>query len=74
MTTYEINPRVKKRWFKENELVYDLIKYSEKEIWDDPSYGNGDGEFRKIKIETVVFSSKDIEQVITMKDNIQRKI
>ena len=72
MTTYEINPRVKKRWFKENELVYDLIKYSEKEIWDDPSYGNGDGEFRKIKIETVVFSSKNIEEVITTKKNLER--
>ena len=49
MNRYEIEPRVEKRWFKENELVYDLIKYSEKEIWEDPSYGNGDGHFRKIK-------------------------
>ena len=69
MTKYLIEPRVKKRWFKENELVYDLIKYSEEDVWIDPSYGNGQGDTFWVKREEVIFTDKDITAVINLKNN-----
>ena len=38
MTTYHINPTIKKRWFKPPQLIYELIKYEEEEQWIDPTY------------------------------------
>ena len=49
--TYTIEPRVKKRWFKDNEMYYDLVKHLMDYVWCDPSYGNGGGDFREIKTE-----------------------
>lgn len=66
---YEINPRVKKRWFKENELVYDLIKHSEEGEY---IYNGVDSDWINYAREIVVFSSKDIEQVITIKKNLEK--
>ena len=66
---YEINPRVKKRWFKENELVYDLIKHSEEGEY---VYNGIDSDWVNYTKETVVFSSKEIEEVITIKKNLER--
>ena len=65
---YEINPRVKKRWFKENEMYYDLVRHSEKE----ERYSIYEGGIEVIKTEETVFSSKNIEEVITIKDNTQK--
>lgn len=72
MTTYTIEPRVKKRWFKENEMYYDLVKHSEETYWSDSSFGNGGGSFHKRKVEETVFSSKNIEEVLTIKNNLER--
>lgn len=69
---YLIEPRVVRRWFRNNQVIYDLVKYSEEEIWDDPSYGNGDGHFLKIKTTKTIFSSQNIEQVIIIKQNLER--
>jgi hypothetical protein len=70
MTTYTIEPRVKERWFKDNEMYYDLVKHSIVYYWSDPSYGNGGADFREIKIEKTVFFSKNIEEVLAIKNNL----
>ena len=67
-SSYTIEPRVKKRWFKKNEMYYDLVKHSEKE----ERYSIYEGGVEIIKTEETVFSSKNIEEVITIKDNIQK--
>ena len=71
-SSYTIEPRVKKRWFKENEMHYDLVKHSEELLWCDPSYGNGDGHFISATRSKTVFSSKNIEELITIKNNLER--
>jgi len=68
MTKYEINSRVKKRWFKENELVYDLIKHSEEGKY---VYNGIDSDWVNYTKKTVIFSSKNIEHVITIKKNLE---
>ena len=43
--TYEVIPEYKKSWFrKDGVIVYKLIKNYQ--YWDDPSYGNGGGDYR----------------------------
>lgn len=71
-TTYKIEPRVKKRWFKENDLYYDLVKETEEPEWHDPSFGNGGGNFISAKKLKTVFSSKDINEVLTVLNNIKK--
>ena len=44
---YEIIPEYQKRWFREGRVVYKLIKNFQH--WDDPSYGNGGGDYRDAK-------------------------
>ena len=68
-TTYHINPRIKKHWFKQNTVVYDLIKYSEKEVY---IYNGLDEDLISQKTEKVVFSSPNIDEVITIKNNLER--
>ena len=65
-TKYSIEPRIKKRWFKENETYYDIIKETEEVEWYDPTYGNGGGNFISAKRIKTVFSSKYIDEVLTM--------
>jgi len=69
---YHISSRIKKHWFKKDELVYDLIEYSVKDEWIDPSYGNGGGNFIPVKTEKTLFTSKDLDEVIIIKDKIQK--
>ena len=68
-TTYLINPRIKKHWFKQNSVVYDLIKYSEKEVY---IYNGLDEDLISQKTEKVIFSSLKIEEVIIIKNNLER--
>ena len=70
MTTYHINPTIKKRWFKSPQIVYKLIKYTEEEQWIDPTYGNGD--FITVKKETVVFSSPSFEEVEELRKTLNK--
>ena len=49
MITYHINPTVKKRWFKSPQIVYELLKYEEEDVWVDPTHGNGGGDFITVK-------------------------
>ena len=44
-TEYSIKPRMKKRWFRKDVKVFDLIKHIEGKYWSDPSYGNGGGDY-----------------------------
>ena len=62
-TTYHINPRIKKHWFKQNSVVYDLIKYSEEETHL---------EYFPQKSLKTIFSSPNIDEVITIKNNLER--
>jgi len=73
MIKYLIEPRVKKRWFKENELFYDLVKYSEKEEWFDYSFGNGEGEYITVKRTDVIFTDKDTTVVINLKNKLDER-
>lgn len=45
--TYEVVPAYQKRWFREGRVVYNLIRNYR--YWDDPSYGNGGGDYRDAK-------------------------
>ena len=55
-TEYSIKPRIKRRWFRKDVKVFDLIKHVEGEYWSDPSYGNGGGDYRPFNREEVVYS------------------
>ncbi len=71
-TTYKIEPRIKKRWFKENETYYDIIKETEEVEWCDPSFGNGGGNLISAKRIKTVFSSKDIDEVLTIIQHLNK--
>lgn len=73
MTTYKIEPRVKRRWFRENELWYDLIKETWEEEWIDPSFGNGHGAFLPVRKTETIFSSQKIEEIETVIKNLKTK-
>ena len=72
MATYHINPTIKKRWFKPPQLIYELIKYKEEDVWVDPTYGNGGGDFITVKKETVVFSSPSFEEVEELRKTLNK--
>lgn len=72
MTTYHINPTIKKRWFKSPQIVYELIKYTEEEEWIDPTYGNGGGDYIAVKKETVIFSSPSFEEVEELRNRLNQ--
>lgn len=67
MTEYTIEPRVKKRWFKENELYYDLVKHSTKGKY---LYSGIDSDWVIFQQKQTVFTSKNIEEVVTIKNNL----
>ena len=60
---YLIEPRVVKRWFRNNQVIYDLVKYTEQPIHL---------EYFPQKTTKTIFSSPNIEQVITIKQNLER--
>ena len=72
MTTYHINPTIKKRWFKPPQLIYELIKYEEEDVWVDPTYGNGGGSYGIVKIETILFSSPSFEEVEELRKTLNK--
>lgn len=69
MTTYKIEPRVKKRWFKENEMYYDLVRHSEEGDW---LYNGIDVDWVICSETKVIFSSKNIGDLIIFKNNLER--
>ena len=72
MTTYHINPTIKKRWFKSPQIVYKLIKYTEEEQCIDPTYGNGGGDFLTVEKGTVIFSSPFFEEVEELRKTLNK--
>ena len=72
MTTYHINPTVKKRWFKSPQIVYKLIKYTKEEQRIDPTYGNGGGDFLTVEKGTVIFSSPSFEEVEELRKTLNK--
>lgn len=69
MTGYTIEPRVKKRWFKENEMYYDLVKHSEEGKY---LYNGVDCDWIICPEIKTVFSSKNIDELITIKNNLEK--
>lgn len=70
---FHIKVKVKKKWFKKNELSYEVYEHKKVDLWIDPSYGNGGGNFVsawQIKLimafntsaEAIAFKS-DLEQI-----------
>ena len=72
MTTYHINPTIKKRWFKSPQIVYKLIKYTKEEQWIDPIYGNDGGDFLTVEKGTVIFSSPSFEEVEELRKTLNK--
>lgn len=68
-TAYLIETRVLKRWFRNNQLIYDLVKYTEDEVY---IYNGLDYDLMPQKTIKTIFSSQDIEQVITIKQNLEK--
>lgn len=45
MSRYRISPRIVKPWIMPHYLVWEILE--EKEVWCDPTYGNGGGDWVK---------------------------
>ncbi len=71
-TAYLIEPRVVKRWFRNNQVIYDLVEYTEKNFTRTVKLGKLEVEFIPQKTIRTIFSSQDIEQVITIKQNLEK--
>ena len=67
-TKYSIEPRVKKRWFKKNKLYYDLVKTTEKGKY---VYNGLDVDYVQYNEAEIIFSSKDINEVLTVMNNLK---
>jgi hypothetical protein len=70
--TYSIKPRMKKRWFTRDIKVYDLIKYSKGERWNDPSYGNGMGNYIDYESEDVIYSFDTLMEAESFKHELEK--
>lgn len=68
---YYIKPRMKKRWFRSDIKVYDLIEKSEGEYWSNPSYGNGGGNFVPFDKEEVLYSFERFAEADKMKEELE---
>lgn len=66
---YSIEPRIKKRWFKENELYYDLVKTTGKGKY---MYNGIDSDWIEYDEFKTVFSSKDINEVLIVIENLNK--
>ena len=69
-TEYSIKPRMKKRWFRKDVKVFDLIKHVEGEYWSDPSYGNGMGNYVLFSREEVVYSFSSFAEAEQFKNEL----
>ena len=67
---YSIKPRLKTRFFKSPYVVYDLIK--KYKYWDDPSNGNGGGEY--IINTKILASFNDKQEALKILNKLQEKI
>lgn len=58
---YEVIPEYQKRWFREGRVVYKLVKNYQ--YWNDPSRGNGGGDYRDAKqyVHTFILESDALE-------------
>lgn len=65
---YSINPRFKKRWFRQTILVYDLIEHREGQYWSDLSYGNGLGDFIKFEEDVTLKIFKSLKKAEKLKN------
>ena len=72
-TEYSIKPRMKKRWFRKDVKVFDLIKHVEGEYWSDPSYGNGGGDYRPFKNDSVIYTFDTFAEAETFKTELEIK-
>lgn len=70
---YHIKPRMKRRWFKEDIKVYDLIKYVEGAYWSDPSYGNGMGSYVDFNTEKVIYTFSTFAEAETFKKELENE-
>ena len=69
---YSIEPRIKKRWFRESELYYDLIKETELYSSQNAKIGKLNIEFFPQKEIKTVSSSKDINEVLIVIENLNK--
>lgn len=72
-TEYSIKPRMKKRWFRKDVKVYDLIKHVEGKYWSDPSYGNGGGDYRPFKKDYIVYSFSSFAEAEQFKNELSNE-
>lgn len=68
-TKYSTEPRIKKRWFKENELWYDLVKTTGQGKY---MYNGIDSDWIEYDEFKTVFSSKDIDEVLTIIQHLNK--
>ena len=64
--TYRVAPRIKKRFFREPVMVFDVVM--DYQYWYDPSYGNGGGDYRDAtnRLATYAKSEDAVEAVRTL--------
>jgi len=70
---YRIALRFKKRWVLKDKKVYDVIVRQEGKRWDDPSYGNGGGDFIHFKEDKVVYSFDSYKEAEDYKTELERQ-
>ena len=70
--TYTIKPRIKQKWFAEDEKVYDLFEREEGVKWVDPSYGNGGGNFMPFENTNKICTFKTYEEAETFKNELEK--
>ena len=71
-TEYNIKPRFKKRWFRESVLVYDLVEHRKGRYYDDPSHGNGLGNFIDFEEDVVLNTFKYLEDAEKIKNEFEK--
>ena len=60
MIKYKIKPRLIKRWFRKDKLIFELIEVTRGLAWND--FGDE---------ETVIFKSEDLEEVKNIKISLE---
>ena len=69
---YSIEPHIKKRWFKENETYYDIIKETEETTGKNITIGKLNVELFPQKEIKTVFSSTNLNEVLTMIQHLNK--
>lgn len=67
--SYSINVELAKPWFSDPYVKYQLVKHYK--YWDDPSYGNGGGEYRDGA--RVLVESIDKDVILALKHQLEEK-